>query len=148
MKNIYLFIAGLLFGQLSVAQTVKNSLYIQHLKGKVKRIESVSYAGDATKGTVDTLTPASKFIELYNENGNEVEESYTGKDDKKVSKWIKKYNEKGEKTEEDYFAETGLQEATTFFKYDTRGNLVESDHEFSPDKKNSNKMRKFLCLYF
>jgi hypothetical protein len=139
MKNLCLFIAGLLFAHLCLAQTVKNSLYIKHLKGKVKRIESVSYNGDATKGTADTLAPTSKFIELYDENGNEVEESYTDKDNKKVSKWIKKYNEKGEKIEEDYFAETGLQEATTFFKYDAGGKLVESDHEFGPDKTNSNK---------
>jgi len=139
MKNLYLFMGSLLFAQLCLAQTVKNSLYIQHLKGKVKSIESVSYNGDATKGTVDTLTPTSKFISLYDENGNEVEDTYIDKDGKKVSKWIKKYNEKGEKTEEDYFAETGLQEATTFFKYDTRGKLLESDHEFGPDKTNSNK---------
>lgn len=139
MKNLYLFIAGLLFAQICLAQTVKNSLYIEHLKGKVKKIESVSYNGDATNGTVDTLAPAGKFIELYDEHGNEVEESYSDKDDKKVSKWIKKYNEKSEKIEEDYFGETGLQEATTFFKYDASGKLVESDHEFVPDKTNSNK---------
>jgi hypothetical protein len=139
MKNLYLLIAGVLFAQICLAQTVKNSLYIEHLKGKVKRIESVSYNGDATNGTVDTLAPTGKFIELYDEQGNEVEESYSDKDDKKISKWIKKYNEKSEKIEEDYFGETGLQEATTFFKYDASGKLVESDHEFVPDKTNSNK---------
>ena len=84
MKKFYLFIASLLFEQLCLAQTVKTSLYEQHLKGKVKRIESVSYNGDATNGTVDTLAPTGKFIELYDEQGNEVEESYSDKDDKKI----------------------------------------------------------------
>jgi hypothetical protein len=139
MKKPHLIIVCVLFAQICSAQTVKNSLLKQHLKGKIKKIESSSYTGDANTGIVDTLAPAGKIIDLYDENGNEVEETYMGKEDKKVSKWLWKYNEKNEKIEEDYFADTGVLQATTLFKYDAKGNLAESDHDFIPDKTNSNK---------
>jgi len=138
MKKLSFITVFLFFIQLCFAQTAKSSLFIQHLKGKVKKIESSSYSGNAN-GTVDTLASASKVISLFDEKGNEVEENYIDKDDKKVSKWIWKYNEKNENIEEDYFADTGVLAATTFFKYDEKGNLAESDHDFIADKTNSNK---------
>jgi len=139
MKNLSFISVLLLLVQLCIAQTIKNSLLKQHLKGKVKRVESSSYTGDAHSGTVDTLAPASKVISLFDEKGNEVEENYIDKVDKKVTKWIWKYNEKNENTEEDYFEDTGVLSATTFFKYDAKGNLAESDHNFIADKTNNNK---------
>jgi hypothetical protein len=138
MKKLCFIIVLLLSMQLSIAQTVKNSLVIQHLKGKVKRIETGLFDSDKD-GKIDTLATHNRFIDLFDENGNEVENSYIDKDGLLVSKTVEKYNGKSEKTEEDYFGKNGVQESGTIFKYDDRGNLVESDHDFIPDKKNSNK---------
>jgi hypothetical protein len=139
MKRLYFAIIFLLFIQFCWAQTAKNSLTKQNLKGRVKKIESSLFYIPSDSIKLDTLVPHDKFIDLFDEKGNEVEYSYFGKDGILVSKSIKKYNEKNENIEEDYFTKGEVLEATTIYKYDDKGNLIESNHEFIPDKAHSNK---------
>jgi hypothetical protein len=143
MKKLPFIITFLLSAQLGIAQTIKNSLSEQHLKGKVKRIETGSFNGNPADGKIDTLAPHATFIDLFDENGNETEDSYFGKDGLIVSKLAKKYNEKGQATEEDYFTKGDVLESTTLFKYSVSGNLVESDHEFKPDKTHDKTIYKY-----
>jgi hypothetical protein len=143
MKRLSFVIIFLLFIQFCLAQTAKNSLSRQNLKGRIKKIESALYNLTSDSVKLDTLVPHDKFIDLYDEKGNEVEDSYFGKDGILVSKSIKKYNEKNENIEEDYFTKGVVLESTTIYKYDEKGNLIESDHEFIPDKAYSKTLYKY-----
>ena len=72
---------------------------------------------------IDTAAPHNTSVVLYDENGNETEDSYFGKDGLLISKFTKRYNGKGEETEESYYRKDML-DFTTFFKYDQRGNVI------------------------
>lgn len=143
MKKLPFIITFLLCAHLCFAQTGKNGLAKDHLKGRVKRIETSLLNGDPADGKIDTLAPRDTFIDLYDENGNMTEDSYFGKDGLMVSKSISKYNGKGQATEEDYFTKGDVLESTTFFKYDDRGNMVESDHTFIPNNTTEKTLYKF-----
>jgi hypothetical protein len=143
MKIPYFIIAFLIFIQLCAAQTVKNSLSIQHLKGKVKKIESKSYDGDPNAVKLDTLTSSSGSIDLFDENGNEVELDIFGKDGSMLLRLIKKYNEKNENIEEDDFDKSGVKTDSIVFKYDATGNLTQSDRTSIQDKTNSQTLYKY-----
>ena len=143
MKALCFIIAFLLFVQFCFAQTVKNSLSMQHLKGKVKKIESKSYQGDPTAVSIDTLSPSSGSSDLFDENGNEVELIIYGKDGLILLRLTKKYNEKNENTEEDDFDKNGLKTDSIILKYDAMGNLTESDRMSIQDKTNSITLYKY-----
>jgi len=143
MKTLYFIITFSLFTQLCFAQTVKNTLSIQHLKGKVKKIESKSYDGDPNTAKLDTLTSSSGSVDLFDENGNEVELNIFGKDGSILLRLTKKYNAKNENIEEDDFDKSGLKTDSLVFKYDTMGNLTESDRFSIQDKTNSITLYKY-----
>ncbi len=143
MKRLSFAIIFLLFIQFCWAQTAKNSLTKQSLKGRVKKIESSLFYIPSDSVKLDTLVPHDKFIDLFDEKGNEVEYSYFDKSGILVSKSIKKYNEKNENIEEDYFTKGEVLESTTIYQYDDKGNLIESDHEFIPDKAYSKTLYKY-----
>jgi len=143
MKTLCFIGTFLLFVQLCFAQTVKNSLSIQHLKGKVKKIESKSYEGDPGAVKIDTLTPSSGSNDLFDENGNEVELIIYGKDGLTLLRLTKKYDEKNENIEEDDFDKSGLKTDSIVYKYDAMGNLTESDRLSIQDKTNSMTLYKY-----
>ena len=143
MKKRCLIVVFLLFTQLCFAQTVKNSLTAQHINGKVKKIESKSYNGDPNAVKLDTLSPSSGSIDLFDENGNEVELDIFGKDGSMLLKMIKKYNEKNENIEEDDFDKSGVKTDSIVLKYDAMGNLTESDRTSIQDKTNSMTLYKY-----
>src|ERR1700733_6007491 len=143
MKNLCLVMTGLLFMQLCFAQTIKNSLSAQHLKGKVKKIESKSYDGDPGAVKIDTLTASSGSTDVFDENGNEVEFIIFGKDGLTLLRLTKKYNGQNENIEEDDFDKSGLKTDSIVFKYDAMGNLTESDRMSIQDKTNSTTLYKY-----
>jgi len=143
MKTLCFIIAVLLFTQLCIAQTEKNSLSIQHLKGKVKRVESKSYDGDPNGGKLDTLTSSSGSVDLFDENGNEVEFDIFGKDGSMLLRVTKKYNDKNENIEEDDFDKSGVKTDSIVFKYDASGNLTESGRLSIQNKTNSMTLYKY-----
>ncbi|MFI5138776.1 MAG: hypothetical protein ACHQIM_13200 [Sphingobacteriales bacterium] len=143
MKKLPFILSFLLCVQLGIAQSVKNSLSEQHLKGRVKRIETGLFDGNPVDGKIDTLAPHTTFIDLFDEKGNETEDSYFGKDGLMISKWVKKYNGKNEETEEDHFTKDGSLESTIFFKYDERGNQVESNSNSIADKTSDKSLYKY-----